>query len=80
MGVATGLIGLLPTYAQAGWIGAVLLVLLRIAQGLSLGGEWGGSILIATEHSGPVKRAFYASIPSSAPPSARSCRPRCSSS
>ena len=63
MGVATGLIGLLPTYAQAGWFGAVLLVVLRIVQGLSLGGEWGGSILIATEHSGPVKRAFYAAIP-----------------
>lgn len=63
MGVATGLIGLLPTYAQAGWIGAVLLIVLRVAQGLSLGGEWGGSILIATEHSGRVKRAFYASIP-----------------
>jgi MFS family permease len=59
MGVATGLIGLLPTYAQAGWLGAVL----RIVQGLSLGGEWGGSILIATENSGPVKRAFYAAIP-----------------
>ncbi|MDR6907322.1 MFS family permease [Agromyces sp. 3263] len=63
MGVATGLIGVLPTYAQAGWIGAVLLVLLRVVQGLSLGGEWGGSILLATEHSGPVKRAFYAAIP-----------------
>lgn len=63
MGVATGLIGLLPTYAQAGWVGAVLLVLLRLIQGLSLGGEWGGSILLATEHSGRVKRAFYASIP-----------------
>ncbi|MFB6609142.1 MFS transporter [Agromyces sp. NPDC056379] len=63
MGVATGLIGLLPTYAQAGWIGAILLVLLRVIQGLSLGGEWGGSILLATEHSGSVKRAFYAAIP-----------------
>jgi MFS family permease len=63
MGVATGLIGLLPTYAQAGWLGAVLLLILRVAQGLSLGGEWGGSILLATEHSGPVKRAFYAAIP-----------------
>ena len=63
MGVATGLIGLLPTYAQAGWIGAILLVLLRVIQGLSLGGEWGGSILLATEHSSPVKRAFYAAIP-----------------
>ncbi|WP_344063156.1 MFS transporter [Microbacterium pumilum] len=63
MGVATGAIGLLPTYAQAGWLGAILLVLLRIAQGLSLGGEWGGSILLATEHSGRIKRAFYAAIP-----------------
>lgn len=63
MGVATGLIGALPTYAQAGWLGAILLVLLRIVQGLSLGGEWGGSILLATEHSGPVKRAFYAAVP-----------------
>ena len=63
MGVATGLIGLLPTYAQAGWLGAILLIVLRIVQGLSLGGEWGGSILIATENSGPLKRAFYAAIP-----------------
>jgi MFS family permease len=63
MGVATGLIGLLPTFAQAGWLGAVLLVLLRVAQGLSLGGEWGGSILLATEHSGRLSRAFYAAIP-----------------
>ena len=63
MGVATGLIGLLPTYAQVGWLGAVLLIVLRVAQGLSLGGEWGGSILLATEHSSPVKRAFYAAIP-----------------
>ena len=63
MGIATGLIGFLPTYAQAGWLGAILLVVLRIVQGLSLGGEWGGSILLATEHSGPVKRAFYAAIP-----------------
>jgi MFS family permease len=63
MGVATGLIGVLPTYAQAGWLGAILLILLRIVQGLSLGGEWGGSILIATENSGPVKRAFYAAVP-----------------
>lgn len=63
MGVATALIGILPTYAQAGWVGAALLVVLRLAQGLSLGGEWGGSILLASEHASPVKRAFYASIP-----------------
>jgi MFS family permease len=63
MGVATGLIGLLPTYAQAGWLGAVLLVLLRVLQGLSLGGELGGSILLASEHASPLKRAFYAAVP-----------------
>lgn len=63
MGVATGLIGVLPTYAQAGWVGGIVLVLLRVVQGLSLGGEWGGSILLATEHSGRVRRAFYAAIP-----------------
>lgn len=63
MGVATGLIGVLPTYAQAGWLGAVLLLILRIAQGISLGGEWGGSIIIATEHSSRRARAFYAAIP-----------------
>ncbi|MET0975170.1 MAG: MFS transporter [Leifsonia sp.] len=63
MGVSTGLIGVLPTYAQAGWVGAILLVLLRVVQGISLGGEWGGSILLATEHSSPIKRAFYAAIP-----------------
>jgi MFS family permease len=63
MGVATGLIGLLPTYQQAGWLGAILLLVLRLAQGISLGGEWGGSILIATEHANPLTRAFYAAIP-----------------
>jgi MFS family permease len=63
MGVSTGLIGVLPTYAVAGWFGAVLLVLLRLAQGISLGGEWGGAILLATEHSDGKKRAFWASFP-----------------
>ncbi len=63
MGVATGLIGVLPTYDQVGWLGAILLLTLRLAQGISLGGEWGGSILLATEHSSPLRRAFYAAIP-----------------
>ncbi len=63
MGVATGLIGVLPTYAAAGWLGAALLVLLRLVQGFSLGGEWGGSILLATEHASPRRRAFYAAMP-----------------
>jgi MFS family permease len=63
MGAATGAIGLLPSYAVAGWLGAVLLILLRIIQGLSLAGEWGGAVLIATEHGGPKRHAFYAAIP-----------------
>lgn len=63
MGVATGLIGLLPTYAVAGWLGAVLLVTFRLIQGLSLGGEWGGAILLATEHAGERRHAFAAAMP-----------------
>jgi MFS family permease len=63
MGVATGLVGLLPTYATAGALGGVLLVLLRLLQGFSLGGEWGGAVLIATEHSDGRRRAFRAALP-----------------
>lgn len=63
MGVATGLIGVLPTYEQAGWFGAVLLVVLRLVQGISLGGEWGGAVLIASEHESRAKRAFAAAMP-----------------
>ncbi|WP_404313182.1 MFS transporter [Agrococcus terreus] len=63
MGVATGLVGLLPT--GEGWaaFGAVALVVLRIAQGLSLGGEWGGAVLLATEHADARRRPFFASLP-----------------
>ena len=63
MGVATGLIGVLPTYDQAGWFGAAILVILRLLQGISLGGEWGGAILVATEHESGAKRAFAAAMP-----------------
>lgn len=63
MGVATGLIGVLPTYDQAGWLGAAILVLLRLLQGISLGGEWGGAVLVATEHESGAKRAFAAAMP-----------------
>ena len=63
MGLATALIGVLPTFEQAGWIGAILLVLLRVVQGISLGGEWGGAVLIATEHESRARRAFAAAMP-----------------
>ena len=63
MGVATGLIGVLPTYDQAGWVGGALLVLLRLLQGISLGGEWGGAVLVATEHETGARRAFAAAMP-----------------
>ncbi len=63
MGVATGLIGVLPTYDQAGWLGAAILVVLRLLQGISMGGEWGGAVLVATEHESGAKRAFAAAMP-----------------
>src|SRR5438128_1128894 len=63
MGVATFLIGLLPTYAVLGPWAPALLVLLRIAQGFGVGGEWGGAVLMAVEHAPPGKRGFYGSWP-----------------
>jgi MHS family shikimate/dehydroshikimate transporter-like MFS transporter len=63
MGSATFLIGLVPTFAQAGYIAPVLLVLLRFAQGLGLGGEWGGATLMVVEHAPENKRCFYACWP-----------------
>src|SRR5215216_5583284 len=63
MGVATFLIGLLPTYHQVGPWAAVALVLLRIAQGFGVGGEWGGAVLMAVEHAPHGKRGFYGSWP-----------------
>ena len=63
MGVATFLIGCLPTYATLGPIAAVLLVILRVAQGFGVGGEWGGAVLMAIEHAPPGRRGFYGSWP-----------------
>jgi metabolite-proton symporter len=63
MGVATFLIGLLPTYEQIGPWAAVALVLLRIAQGFGVGGEWGGAVLMAVEHAPAGSRGFYGSWP-----------------
>jgi metabolite-proton symporter len=63
MGVATFLIGLLPTYQQIGPWAAVGLVLLRVAQGFGVGGEWGGAVLMAVEHAPPGARGYYGSWP-----------------
>ncbi|MDQ2927268.1 MAG: MHS family MFS transporter [Pseudomonadota bacterium] len=63
MGVATFLIGLVPTYAQIGVAAPLLLLLLRVLQGIGLGGEWGGAVLMAYEYAPPEKRGFYASLP-----------------
>ncbi|MEG1118258.1 MAG: MFS transporter, partial [Janthinobacterium sp.] len=61
MGVTTGLMGLLPTYATAGIWSPVLLVALRFVQGIALGGEWAGAVLISVEHGAPDKRGRNAS-------------------
>ncbi|MGI5461129.1 MFS transporter [Streptomyces sp. CA-249302] len=63
MGVATTAIGLLPTYATIGVWAPILLVLLRLVQGVGVGGEWGGAALMAVEHAPPNRRALYGSFP-----------------
>ena len=62
MGVASFLIGLLPTYATIGWVAPVLLVLLRLVQGIAVGGEWGGAALMALEHASEKRRGFAGSF------------------
>jgi MHS family shikimate/dehydroshikimate transporter-like MFS transporter len=62
MGGATFGIGLLPTYSSIGIWAPVLLVILRIVQGIGLGGEWGGAALMVLEHSPPHRRGFYGSL------------------
>lgn len=63
MGVATVLIGALPTYEQAGIIAPILLILLRMIQGVGFGAEWGGAVLMACEHSPPERRGFFGAVP-----------------
>ncbi|WP_433720516.1 MFS transporter [Microbacterium laevaniformans] len=63
MGVATTLVGLLPTYAAIGMVAPILLVLLRILQGISAGGEWGGAVLMAVEHAPKARRGVFGASP-----------------
>jgi metabolite-proton symporter len=63
MGVATVLIGLLPTYNQIGVWAPALLIALRLVQGFAVGGEWGGAVLMAAEHGDSARRGFWASWP-----------------
>ncbi|MEV0411117.1 MFS transporter [Streptomyces sp. NPDC050448] len=68
MGGATFAMGLLPTYASVGAGAPVLLTVLRLVQGFALGGEWGGAVLIVSEHGGAEHRGFWASWPQSGAP------------
>ncbi len=63
MGLSTVAIGILPTYAQIGVVAPLLLCILRIGQGIGLGGEWGGAALVATENAPEGKRAWYGTFP-----------------
>jgi MFS family permease len=67
-GVATFLIGLLPTYASIGGTAAILLVVLRFAQGVAVGGEWGGAVLLSSEYGDPRRRGLWASAAQIGPP------------
>jgi MFS family permease len=61
MGVSTFLVGLLPDYATIGWLAPVLLIILRLAQGLALGGEYGGAAVYVAEHAPAGRRGYYTS-------------------
>ncbi|WP_417605558.1 MFS transporter [Oceanimonas baumannii] len=63
MGASTFAMGLLPTYQAIGVAAPILLITLRLIQGLGIGGEWGGALLLATEYAPPEKRGFFGSIP-----------------
>jgi metabolite-proton symporter len=68
MGIATFAIGLLPSYATIGLAAPILLTVLRLIQGFALGGEWGGAVLIVSEHGDPARRGYWASWPQAGVP------------
>ncbi|WP_438388266.1 MFS transporter [Actinopolyspora saharensis] len=68
MGGATFAIGLLPTYGAIGFAAPLLLTLLRVVQGFALGGEWGGAVLMVSEHTDSARRGFWASWPQAGVP------------
>src|SRR6201996_4698578 len=63
MGISTFVIGILPSYATIGIVAPLLLALCRFGQGIGLGGEWGGAVLLAVENAPPSKRALYGMFP-----------------
>src|SRR5690625_7113807 len=63
MGASTFLMGLLPTYQAIGIAAPILLITLRVIQGLGLGGEWGGALLLAVEYAPKEKRGLFGSVP-----------------
>ncbi|MCM3667015.1 MHS family MFS transporter [Mesobacillus subterraneus] len=63
MGAATFAMGILPTYQAIGVAAPIILITLRLIQGLGIGGEWGGALLLATEYAPPERRGFFGSIP-----------------
>lgn len=68
VGVATFLMGCLPTFDQISYLAPILLVLLRVVQGFAVGGEWGGAVLLVAEHAPNKERGFWASFPQSGVP------------
>ena len=68
MGLSTTLIGVLPGYASAGWVAPALLCLLRLGQGIGIGGEWGGAALLATENAPAGRQAWFGMFPQLGPP------------
>ena len=78
MGLSTVAIGLLPTYSSIGVLAPALLALCRFGQGIGLGGEWGGAVLLATENAPPGKRAWFGMFPQLGAPIGLSSRRWCS--